>query len=122
MKDIGGAMSDEMGAPLGFTERFRPALASALDDHPRSAPGYSFDESWSSAMIVREPVGVVGVVTPELAAKQIACKVAPAWQPVAMVLKPSEHALVGTHLRRILDLVFEGRLQSKWVGSGSARP
>ncbi len=28
MKEIGGAISDEMGAPLGFAEKFQPAPAS----------------------------------------------------------------------------------------------
>ena len=53
---------------------------------------YHFEEPLGSAMVVREPVGVVGMITPwNWPLNQIACKVAPALAAgCTMILKPSE--------------------------------
>ena len=94
MKEIGAAISDEMGAPLGFAERFQAGaglghLTTTLD----VLKNYAFEERLGSAMIVREAVGVVGMITPwNWPLNQIACKVAPALAAgCTMVLKPSEY-------------------------------
>jgi aldehyde dehydrogenase (NAD+) len=94
MKDIGGAISDEMGAPLSFAERFQAGaglghVMTTLD----VLKSYAFEERLGSAMLVREPVGVVGMITPwNWPLNQIACKVAPALAAgCTMVLKPSEY-------------------------------
>src|SRR5262245_16172548 len=93
MKEIGAAISDEMGAPLAFAERFQAGaglghLTTTLD----VLKGYAFEERLGSAMIVREAVGVVGMITPwNWPLNQIACKVAPALAAgCTMILKPSE--------------------------------
>ena len=94
MKDIGGAISDEMGAPLGFAERFQAGAGLGhLMTTLEVLKSYSFEERLGSAMILREPVGVVGMVTPwNWPLNQIACKVAPALAAgCTMVLKPSEN-------------------------------
>ena len=93
MKDIGAAVSDEMGAPLGFAEK---AQAGAGLGHIVSTlevlKSYHFEEAIGSAMVVREPVGVVGMITPwNWPLNQITCKVAPALAAgCTMILKPSE--------------------------------
>ena len=94
MKDIGGAISDEMGAPLGFAEKFQAGaglghIMTTLD----VLKTYDFEERLGSAMIVREPIGVVGMITPwNWPLNQIACKVAPALAAgCTMVMKPSEY-------------------------------
>jgi aldehyde dehydrogenase (NAD+) len=94
MKDLGAAVSDEMGAPLPFAEKFQAGaglghFASTLD----VLKSYAFEEKLGSAMIVREPVGVVGMITPwNWPLNQIACKVAPALAAgCTMILKPSEY-------------------------------
>jgi aldehyde dehydrogenase (NAD+) len=94
MKEIGGAICDEMGAPLGFAERFQAGaglghLTTTLD----VLKSYPFEERLGSAMIVREPVGVIGMITPwNWPLNQIACKVAPALAAgCSMILKPSEY-------------------------------
>src|SRR5882672_3867692 len=53
---------------------------------------YHFEEPVGSAMVVREPVGVIGMITPwNWPLNQIACKVAPALAAgCTMLLKPSE--------------------------------
>jgi aldehyde dehydrogenase (NAD+) len=94
MKDIGGAISDEMGAPLGFAERFQAGAGLGhLMTTLEVLSSYPFEERLGTAMIVREPVGVVGMITPwNWPLNQITCKVAPALAAgCAMVLKPSEY-------------------------------
>ena len=94
MKDIGAAVSDEMGAPLPMAERLQAGaglghLASTLE----VLKNYHFEEPAGSAVVVREPVGVIGMITPWTAAplNQITCKVAPALAAgCTMILKPSE--------------------------------
>src|SRR5262249_51050350 len=92
--EIGAAISDEMGAPLGFAERFQAGaglghLTTALE----VLKAYPFEERVGSAMLLREAIGVVGMVTPwNWPLNQIACKVAPALAAgCTMVLKPSEY-------------------------------
>ncbi len=93
-KDLGAAISDEMGAPLGFAEKFQVGaglghILSTLE----VLKNYAFEEQLGSATVVREAIGVVGMITPwNWPMNQIACKVAPALAAgCTMVLKPSEY-------------------------------
>ena len=93
MKDIGAAVSDEMGAPLPMAERLQAGaglghIASTLE----VLKNYHFEETVGTAVVVREPVGVIGMITPwNWPLNQIACKVAPALAAgCTMILKPSE--------------------------------
>src|SRR6478736_6027673 len=93
MKDIGAAVSDEMGAPLPMAEKLQAGaglghIAATLE----VLKNYHFEEPIGSAVVVREPVGVVGMITPwNWPLNQIACKVAPALAAgCTMILKPSE--------------------------------
>ncbi len=93
MKDIGAAISDEMGAPLAFAERFQAAAGLGhLMTTLEVLKTYPFEERLGSAMILREPVGVAGMIAPwNWPMNQVACKVAPALAAgCTMVLKPSE--------------------------------
>ena len=93
-KEIATAISDEMGAPMGLAER---AQAGAGLGHIMTTivvlKGYKFEEPLGSATVLREPVGVIGMITPwNWPLNQIACKVAPAIAAgCTMVLKPSEY-------------------------------
>lgn len=93
IKDVGSAISDEMGAPMTLAER---AQAGAGLGHIMSTidvlKAYEFEETIGSAMVVREALGVIGMITPwNWPLNQIACKVAPALAAgCTMVLKPSE--------------------------------
>ncbi len=65
IKDIGAAVSDEMGAPLPMAEKLQAGaglghLASTLD----VLKTYEFEEQLPAATVVREPVGVIGMITP----------------------------------------------------------
>src|SRR6201991_4506372 len=93
IKEIGAAVSDEMGAPLPMAEKLQAGaglghLMNTLDVLKK----YEFEETMGTAVIVREPVGVVGMITPwNWPLNQIACKVAPALAAgCTMILKPSE--------------------------------
>jgi aldehyde dehydrogenase (NAD+) len=92
-KDIATAISDEMGAPMTLAERAQAAaglghLAATL----QVLKDYHFEETVGSAVVVKEPIGVVGMITPwNWPLNQIACKVAPAIAAgCTMILKPSE--------------------------------
>jgi aldehyde dehydrogenase (NAD+) len=93
IKDVGSAISDEMGAPITLAER---AQAGAGLGHIMTTidvlKSYEFEERIGSAVVAREPVGVIGMITPwNWPLNQIACKVAPALAAgCTMILKPSE--------------------------------
>src|SRR3979409_2068090 len=79
MKDIGAAVSDEMGAPLPMAEKLQ---AGAGLGHPASTLGglknYHFEENVGTAVVLREAVGVIGMITPwTWPLNQNACKDAP---------------------------------------------
>src|SRR6266700_6124719 len=60
MKDIGAAVSDEMGAPLPMAEKLQAGaglghIATTLE----ILKSYPFEENVGTAVVLREPVGVV---------------------------------------------------------------
>lgn len=95
MPDLAAAVTIEMGAPAGLAMR---AQAGAGMGHFMTAmqilKGYSFEEDRGQTRIVKEPIGVCGLITPwNWPLNQIACKVAPALATgCTMILKPSEVA------------------------------
>jgi len=93
--DLAETISQEMGAPIALSKaaqapsgigHFMSTLA-ALDS-------FEFEEDLGNSRVVKEPIGVVGMITPwNWPINQIACKVAPALAAgCTMVLKPSEIA------------------------------
>ena len=106
--DLAQAITEEMGAPLATVSR--PMQAPAGLGHFKVAlevlKSFEFERPQGATHIVREPIGVVGMITPwNWPANQIACKVAPALAAgCTMVLKPSEMApLSGQVIAEILD-------------------
>ena len=93
--EMGATISEEMGAPLAFATKFQ---AGAGMGHFRTAldilKTFAFEEQMGTTQVVREPIGVAGMITPwNWPANQIACKIAPALATgCTMVLKPSEVA------------------------------
>jgi len=93
--EVAEAIMDEMGAPWGLAKY---AQAASGTQHISAAiealKSYKFEEQIGSTMIVREPIGVCGLITPwNWPMNQIAVKVAPAIAAgCTMVLKPSEIA------------------------------
>ncbi len=93
--DLAEAISAEMGAPLGLAKAAQ--AASGLAHFATTAailPSFEFEERLGNSLLVKEPIGVVGMITPwNWPINQISCKVAPALAAgCTMVLKPSEVA------------------------------
>ena len=94
-EDFAQALSREMGAPLKFARASQAAmgtghLAKLIEVFER----FEFEELRGTTLIAKEPIGVVGMITPwNWPINQIVCKVGPALAAgCTMVLKPSEIA------------------------------
>ncbi|CAH1661069.1 MULTISPECIES: aldehyde dehydrogenase family protein [unclassified Chelatococcus] len=93
--DVAKVLSQEMGAPLPFAHRSQAAMGTAhLAKTIEALETFTFEELRGTTLIAREPIGVVGMITPwNWPINQIMCKVAPALATgCTMVLKPSEIA------------------------------
>ncbi|MYK58022.1 MAG: aldehyde dehydrogenase family protein, partial [Rhodospirillaceae bacterium] len=93
--DLGEAISSEMGAPLVFARKVQaPSGLAHIKTAARVLQNYAFEDMQGSTLMRREPIGVVGMITPwNWPQNQITCKVAPALAAgCTMVLKPSEIA------------------------------
>ena len=94
-EELATTISTEVGAPMWLS---KAAQAAAGIGHFAQALAvlktFEFEEPRGRTMIVREPVGVVGMITPwNWPINQIACKVAPALAAgCTIVLKPTEVA------------------------------
>ncbi|HEY5337563.1 MAG TPA: aldehyde dehydrogenase family protein [Rhizomicrobium sp.] len=93
--EIVEAISTEMGAPLSLSKNAQAAIGIGhLQQGIKVLQDYEFTEVKGATAIVREPIGVVGMITPwNWPINQIACKVVPALAAgCTMILKPSEIA------------------------------
>ena len=93
--DMSAAITEEMGAPVLLAQKAQAAMGIGhLQTALAVLKDYHFQEQRGSTMIVKEPIGVCGLITPwNWPVNQIACKVAPALATgCTMVLKPSEIA------------------------------
>jgi aldehyde dehydrogenase (NAD+) len=93
--EIVEAISMEMGAPLSLSKNAQAAIGIGhLNQGIKVLEEYEFQEVKGATAIVREPIGVVGMITPwNWPINQIACKVVPALAAgCTMILKPSEIA------------------------------
>ncbi|MGE0595593.1 MAG: aldehyde dehydrogenase family protein [Hyphomonadaceae bacterium] len=95
LPDMAQAISQEMGAPMPLaTSSQAPAGLGYLMDARKQLDSFKFEEDQPGSRIIREPVGVVGMITPwNWPQNQICAKVGPALAAgCTMVLKPSELA------------------------------
>jgi len=93
--DVAKAISMEMGAPASLATKAQAATGLGHLKQMIAVLGeYEFEHMQGRTMIVREPIGVCGFITPwNWPINQIMCKVAPALAAgCTMVLKPSEIA------------------------------
>jgi aldehyde dehydrogenase (NAD+) len=94
-EELAETISTEMGAPLWLAKAAQVAAGMA---HFAAAAeilkNFRFEAQQGTTLIVREPIGVCGFITPwNWPLNQIACKVAPALAAgCTIVLKPSEIA------------------------------
>ncbi|GII03780.1 aldehyde dehydrogenase family protein [Planobispora takensis] len=107
---IARIVSTDMGAPYGLATKVQTLMpAGVLASYASLTETYDFDtKRIGSSWVLREPVGVVGAITPwNYPLHQIVCKVGPALAAgCTVVLKPSEVApLVAFALAGIFDEV-----------------
>ncbi len=93
--ELASAVTEEMGAPANLSVKAQvPAGLGRLASAVEILKTYDFDDDRGTTIIVKEPIGVCGLITPwNWPLNQIACKVAPALAVgCTVVLKPSEVA------------------------------
>lgn len=93
--ELARTIAQEVGMPIKMSARIQAGLPIAnFANYARIAREFRFEERVGNSVVVREPVGVVGAITPwNYPLHQIALKVAPALAAgCTVVLKPSEIA------------------------------
>ncbi len=109
--DMARAITEEMGAPAKLSQQ---AQAAAGMGHLQTAlavlQGYKFREERGPTLIVKEPIGVCGMITPwNWPMYQVMTKVAPALAVgCTIVLKPSEVAPFSSHI--LAEIIHEAGL------------
>ena len=94
-EDIARAVSDEMGAPMGWARDAQTWAGRVhLEATITALENFTFESSRGGTRIVQEAIGVAALITPwNWPLNQIVCKVAPAIAAgCTVVLKPSEIA------------------------------
>jgi len=107
LPDIAAAVTAEMGAPRTLAEKAHAPIGlghfqTALD----VLRTYAFEQPHGATRIVKEPVGVCGMITPwNWPMNQTSCKIAPALATgCTIVIKPSENAPYSARiLAEVLD-------------------
>ncbi len=95
MGDIAAAITQEMGAPTKLSNAAQaPSGLGHIKQAARALKAFEFEKDTGRAIVVREAIGVCGLITPwNWPLNQITAKVAPALAAgCTMVLKPSEIA------------------------------
>lgn len=93
--DVAAAITEEMGAPKGLAGGFQVGLGTGhLSTAIEVLKHFKFEEQRGATLIVKEPIGVCGMITPwNWPINQIAVKVFPAMAAgCTMVLKPSQES------------------------------
>ncbi len=93
--EIAAIISHEVGMPMTLSGAVQVGLpAGAFADAAKAAESFPWEEEIGNSLVVREPVGVVGAITPwNYPLYQVVLKVAPALAAgCTVVLKPSEVA------------------------------
>jgi acyl-CoA reductase-like NAD-dependent aldehyde dehydrogenase len=93
--EIARTIAQEVGMPIKLAGRIQVGLPVAnFANYAKIAREFKFEERVGNSLVVKDPVGVVGAITPwNYPLHQIALKVAPALAAgCSVVLKPSEVA------------------------------
>ena len=108
MPEMAKAITLEMGAPEAWaTGAHAPSGLGHLMTALKVLKDFEFEEKLGQATVFKEPIGVVGMITPwNWPINQITCKVAPAIATgCTMVLKPSEVAPYSAQL--FTEIMYE---------------
>ena len=108
-EEIGQLISEEVGMPIGLSTSVQAGLPVAnFANFQEILANYEFEEEIGNSLVVKEPVGVVGAITPwNYPLNQIVEKVAAALAAgCTIVLKPSEVAPLNAYvLAEVIDEV-----------------
>jgi acyl-CoA reductase-like NAD-dependent aldehyde dehydrogenase len=99
--ELAALISAEVGSPLAFAAGVQVALpVMSFTSMARVAADVEWERRIGNSLVVREPVGVVGAITPwNYPLHQIAAKVAPAMAAgCTIVVKPSEVAPLNAYV------------------------
>ncbi len=107
--DIVEVITSEVGSPKTFAQMVQAGLSlGEWESFAKLVEGYAFEEQVGNSLVVREPIGVVGAITPwNYPLYLIICKVVPALAAgCTVVLKPSEVTPLNAYiLAEVLDEV-----------------
>jgi betaine-aldehyde dehydrogenase len=93
--EIAAVIAGEVGMPLPLATAVQAGMpAAVMGSYAKLLGEFKFEEQIGNAVVVKEPVGVVGCITPwNFPLHQAVCKIAPALAAgCVIVLKPSEVA------------------------------
>jgi acyl-CoA reductase-like NAD-dependent aldehyde dehydrogenase len=109
MEPLAALISGEMGMPVGLAQLIQVGLPlTTFMSMSQVLQEVKFEEEIGNSLVVREPIGIVGAITPwNFPLHQVAAKVAPALAAGnTVVLKPSEVAPLSAFvLAEIVDEV-----------------
>lgn len=108
MGEIAETVAAEVGMPLNLANLIQAGLPlMTFGSLPGILEAFPFEEQVGNSLVVREPVGVVGAITPwNYPLHQVAAKVAPALAAgCTVVLKPSEVAPLSAFI--LADVIHE---------------
>lgn len=94
-EEIAALVAAEVGMPLPLATAVQAGMpAMVMGSYAQMLGDFQFEETVGKSLVVKEPVGVVGCITPwNFPLHQVVCKVAPALAAgCTVVLKPSEVA------------------------------
>ncbi|MCK9988042.1 MAG: aldehyde dehydrogenase (NAD+) [Azoarcus sp.] len=109
--ELAAAIAHEVGMPLKMAGRFQVAgPVGSWKHYAKLAREFQWEERVGNSLVVREPIGVVGAITPwNFPLNQISLKVAPALAAgCTVVLKPSEVAPINAFI--LADVIAEAGL------------
>ena len=105
--EIAAIIASEVGMPLPLATMVQAGMpAMVMGSYAKMLGEYSFEEQIGNSLVVKEPVGVIGCITPwNYPLHQVVAKIAPALAAgCTVVLKPSEIApLTAFILAEIVD-------------------
>ena len=123
LDEIAATVAQELGMPLKLSTAIQAGLpVMSFRSMVELLADFSFEEKVGSSLVVREPVGVVGAITPwNYPLHQIAAKVAPALAAgCTVVLKPSEVAPLNAFiLAEVIDAGRAARRRASTSVSGT---
>ena len=109
--ELARAITAEVGMPLKLSARIQvgsPTFTFSM--YAKMLASFAFEEKVGNSLVVRDPVGVVGAITPwNYPLHQIAAKIAPALAAgCTVVLKPSEVAPLNAFI--LAEIIHEAGL------------